>query len=65
MNIGLFELKEKNEKKNFLFNFRRFFNEAFQPFSAIVQITDSRSVYSRMNDVVNEHIQNLKITVEK
>ncbi len=45
--------------------FRRFFNEAFQPFSAVVQTTNNQSVYNRMNDVVNEHIKNLRTTIEK
>jgi hypothetical protein len=55
----------KKKMKQEFFYFRRFFNEAFQPFSAMVQITDSQSVYGRMNDVVNQHIQNLKKTIEK
>ncbi|CAF0814063.1 unnamed protein product [Adineta steineri] len=45
--------------------YRRFFNAAFEPFSAIVQMTSSQSVYGRMNDVVNEHIRNLRTTIEK
>ncbi|CAF4692902.1 unnamed protein product, partial [Rotaria sp. Silwood2] len=45
--------------------YRQFFNAAFEPFSAQVTTTDSRSVYSRMNDVVNEHIQNLRKTIDK
>ncbi|CAF1009967.1 unnamed protein product [Rotaria sordida] len=45
--------------------YRQFFNAAFEPFSAQVQITDSPSIYSRMNDVVNEHIQNLKKAMDK
>ncbi|CAF0762309.1 unnamed protein product [Rotaria sp. Silwood1] len=45
--------------------YRRFFNAAFEPFSAQVQIIDSQSVYSRMKDVVDEHIRNLKTTIEK
>ncbi|CAF3538364.1 unnamed protein product [Adineta steineri] len=45
--------------------YRRFFNAAFEPFSAIVQMTSSQSVYARMNDVVNEHIRNLRTTIEK
>ncbi|CAF4418918.1 unnamed protein product [Rotaria sp. Silwood2] len=45
--------------------YRQFFNAAFEPFSAQIQITDSPSVYSRMNDVVNKHIQNLKTAIDK
>jgi hypothetical protein len=48
-----------------LISFRQFFNSAFQPFSAKVQTTDSESVFSRMNDLVNQHIQNLRTTIEK
>ncbi|CAF4746596.1 unnamed protein product [Rotaria sp. Silwood1] len=45
--------------------YRRFFNAAFEPFSAQIQITDSPSIYSRMNDVVNKHIRNLKTAIDK
>ncbi|CAF5182169.1 unnamed protein product, partial [Rotaria sp. Silwood1] len=45
--------------------YRQFFNAVFEPFSALVTTTDSRSVYSRMNDVVNEHIQNLRKAIDK
>jgi hypothetical protein len=55
----------KRDQGKIFFYFRRFFNEAFQPFSATVQITDSQSVYSRMNEIVKKHIQDLKTTVEK
>lgn len=46
-------------------DYREFFNSAFRPFSAFVQITDNDAVYSQMNDVVNRHIQNLKATIAK
>ncbi|CAF4188508.1 unnamed protein product, partial [Rotaria sp. Silwood2] len=45
--------------------YRRFFNAAFEPFSAQVQIINSQSVYSQMNDVVNEHTRSLRTTIEK
>jgi len=45
--------------------FREFFNSAFQPFSAYVQIADNGTVYSEMNEVINRHIQNLKMAIAK
>jgi hypothetical protein len=55
----------KRNKEIRLFVFRQFFNEAFEPFSAMVQVKNNQSVYSRMIDVVNGHTQNLKTTIEK
>ncbi|CAF0965041.1 unnamed protein product [Rotaria magnacalcarata] len=45
--------------------YRQFFNSAFEPFSAQIQINNSGSTYGRMNDVVNEHIRSLRTTIEK
>ncbi|CAF3352002.1 unnamed protein product [Rotaria socialis] len=45
--------------------YRQFFNSAFEPFSAQIQIKNSESTYGRMNDVVNEHIRSLRTTIEK
>ncbi|CAF1136833.1 unnamed protein product [Rotaria magnacalcarata] len=45
--------------------YQEFFNQAFNPFSAQVSKIDKTSTYARMNDVVDEHIKELRNTIEK
>ncbi|CAF5055253.1 unnamed protein product, partial [Rotaria sp. Silwood1] len=45
--------------------YQEFFNQAFKPFSGQVSKIDNKSTYGRMNDVVDEHIKQLRRTIEK